>query len=128
MKLHSLAFISLQSNVTCQGLGKHPTRKLEPAALTRVGIFCKPCKSVVVMHSPILANHLLLALFVGQRVCINFSVSRANFLTTLHSYLDITCSCYFWSSLFNVDVIYNYSCSLKCIERNLVNYGYFGSG
>ena len=25
----------------------------------------------------------LLALFVGQRLCINFSISRANFLTTL---------------------------------------------
>jgi hypothetical protein len=30
-------------------------------------------------------------------------VSRANFLTTLRSHLDVTCSCYFWSSLFNVD-------------------------
>ena len=34
---------------------------------------------------------LLLALFVGH------------FLTTLHSHLDVTCSCYFWSSFFNVD-------------------------
>ena len=28
---------------------------------------------------------------VGQRLCVNFSVSRANFLTTLHSHFDITC-------------------------------------
>ena len=43
---------------------------------------------------------------------------KANFLATLRSHLDVTCSCYFWSSLFNVDVNYiyiylvNYSCSL----------------
>ena len=66
----------------------------------------------------------LLALSVGQRLCINFFVPRANFLTTLCSHLDITCSCYFSSSLFNVDVDYsvyiylvNYSCSLKYIEK-----------
>jgi len=41
-----------------------------------------------------------LALFVGQRLCIDFSVPvPANFLTTLHSHLDFTCSCCFWSSL-----------------------------
>ena len=63
----------------------------------------------------------LLTLFVGQRLCINFSISRANFLTTLRSHLDITCSCYFGSSLANVDVHYsyiylvNYSCSY-CIS------------
>ena len=45
----------------------------------------------------------LLALSVGQRLCINFYVSRANFLTTLRLHLDVTYSCYFWSSLFNVD-------------------------
>ena len=50
----------------------------------------------------------LLALSVGQRLCINFSVSRANFLTILRSHLDVTCSCYFGSSLFNVDVNYSY--------------------
>ena len=48
--------------------------------------------------------------FVGnvyrQILCINFFVSRANFLTTLCSHLDI--SCYFWSQLVDVDV--NYSC------------------
>ena len=48
-------------------------------------------------------NYALLALFVGQRLCIDFSVLRANFLTTLHSHLEVTCSCYFWSSLFNLD-------------------------
>jgi hypothetical protein len=45
----------------------------------------------------------LLALSVGQSLCVNFYVSRANFLTTLRSHLDITHSCYFWSCLFNVD-------------------------
>jgi hypothetical protein len=45
----------------------------------------------------------LLALSVGQRLGANFYVSRANFLTTLHSHLDITCSHYFWSSLLNLD-------------------------
>ena len=75
----------------------------------------------------------LLALFVGQRLCINLFVSRANFLTTLHSHLDVICSCYFWFSLFYVNVNYsyiylvNYNCSLKCIEKNLVNYSYFGN-
>ena len=42
-------------------------------------------------HSPVL--------FVGHRLCIDFYVSRANLLTTLRSHLDITSSCYFWSSL-----------------------------
>ena len=32
----------------------------------------------------------LLALSIGQRLCINFSVSRANLVTTLHSHLDDT--------------------------------------
>jgi len=41
----------------------------------------------------------LLALFLGQRLCINFFVSRANFQTTLCSHLDATCSRYFWFSL-----------------------------
>ena len=36
-------------------------------------------------------NFLLLVLFVGQRLCIDFSISRASFLTTLHSHLDVTC-------------------------------------
>jgi len=40
---------------------------------------------------------------IGQRLCVNFYVSRANVLTTLRSHLDVTCSCYFWSNLFNVD-------------------------
>ena len=61
----------------------------------------------------------LLALSVGQRLCINFYVSRVNFLTTLRSHLDVTCSCYFGSSLSNVDVNYSYI--------YLVNYNYFGS-
>jgi hypothetical protein len=41
----------------------------------------------------------LLALSIGQRLCVNFYVSGANFLTTLRSHLDVTCSYYFWSSL-----------------------------
>ena len=35
---------------------------------------------------------------------INFYVSRAKFLTTLRSHLDVICSCYFWSKRFNMDV------------------------
>jgi len=35
--------------------------------------------------------------------------STANFLTTLRSHLDVTCSCYFWSSL-RKNVVHNYSC------------------
>ena len=50
----------------------------------------------------------LLALSIVHRLCINLSVSRANFLTTLRSHLDVTCSYYFGCSLFNVDVNYNY--------------------
>ena len=65
------------------------------------------------------ASAYLLDLSVGQRLCINFSVSRANFLTTLRSHLDVACSCYFWSSLFDVDVNYSYI--------YLVNYNYFGN-
>ena len=49
----------------------------------------------------------LLALYVGHRLCINFSVSRANFLTTLSSHLNVTCSYYFSSNLFNVGVDYS---------------------
>jgi len=38
----------------------------------------------------------LLAPSVGERQCIDFSVPvHANFLTTLRSHMDITCSCYF---------------------------------
>ena len=47
-------------------------------------------------------------LYVGQRLCIDFSVSRANFLTTLHSHLVVTCSCYFWSSLLALSVDKDY--------------------
>jgi hypothetical protein len=60
---------------------------------------------------------LLLALSIGQRLCVNFYVSiRANFLTTLRSHLDVTCSYYFWSSLFNVD-----DGSLQTLDKQLVN-------
>ena len=76
---------------------------------------------------------LVLVQFIGfvcrQRLCINFSISRVNFLTTLHSHLNV--SCYFWSSLLNVDVNYSYILSfycsgyLKCIEKYRVDYTYF---
>ena len=45
----------------------------------------------------------LLAMSIGHRLCVNFYVSRVNFLTTLCSHLNVTCSYYFWSSLINVD-------------------------
>ena len=45
----------------------------------------------------------LLAMSVGQRLCINFYDSRANFLTTLCSHLDVTYPCYFWFGWFNMD-------------------------
>ena len=75
-----------------------------------------------------------LVLSVGQRLCIDFSVSKANFLTTLRSHLDVTYSCHFIFKLFNVDVNYifiiylfivNYSCSPNW--KNLDNYSYFGN-
>ena len=65
--------------------------------------------SKILLNLVILAvvNHLL-AMSIGQSLCIDFSISKVNFLTTLRSYLDVTCSCYFWSSLVNVDVNYSY--------------------
>ena len=66
-----------------------------------------------------LTSPTFLAMYVGQRLCINSSVSRAKFLINLHLHLDVTCSCYFLSSFFH---IYIYSLSLK----NIVNYIYFG--
>jgi len=65
---------------------------------------------------------VLLALYAGQQLCIDFFVSRANFLIILRSHLDVTCLYSILSSLFNVDVNYNYiykfnyKCSLKYIE------------
>ena len=61
----------------------------------------------------------LLVVSVGHRLCIDFTVSRAIFLTTLRSHLDVTCYCYYWPSLFDVDFNYSYT--------YLVNYSYFGS-
>ena len=78
-------------------------------------------KQLINQSNPSQIRAVLLALSVGRRLCINFSVSRANFQTTLRSHLDVTCSCYFWSSLFTVDVNYSY------IYIYLVNYNYFGS-
>ena len=54
-----------------------------------------------------LTTNDLLGLSVGQSLCIDFSVSKANFLTTLRSLLDVTCSFYFWSNLIYVDVYYS---------------------
>ena len=60
-------------------------------------------------------------MFIGfvcrQKLCINFYVSRANFLTTSHSHLDV--SDYFWSNLFNVDVnfIYIYIVKLELLSK-----------
>ena len=77
---------------------------------------------------PVMSKNLPDRWSIGHRLCINFSISRANFVTTLRSHLDV--SCYFWSTLFNVDVNYsyiyiyelNYSCFLKCIEEILIKY------
>ena len=40
-------------------------------------------------------DSLFLAFFEGQRLCINFYISRVKFVITLHPHLDVTCSCYF---------------------------------
>ena len=60
---------------------------------------------VGVMHHSF--SSTLLALSIGQRLCIDFSVSEANFLTTLRLDLDVIFSYYFLSNLFNVDVNYS---------------------
>ena len=61
-------------------------------------------------------TRILLAFSVGQRLCIDFFVSRENFLTTLRSQLDVTCSYYYWSKIFNAGIKYiyivDYNCSL----------------
>jgi len=58
-------------------------------------------------------KYVLLALSLGQRLCINFStLVPANFLTTLHSHLDVICSSYFRSSL-RMNVVYNYNYSFS---------------
>jgi len=55
-------------------------------------------------------------LSLGQRLCIDFSVPvPANFLTTLRSHLDVTCSCYFWFSL-RINVMYSCSFSWEKTE------------
>ena len=49
---------------------------------------------------------LFLVHFIGsvyRTLCINFYDSRANFLTTFCSHLDVTCPCYFWFGWFNMD-------------------------
>ena len=83
--------------------------------------------STTTLQSPVIVSH-----FIGyvcwQRLCINFFVSRVNFLSTLLSHFNV--SCCFWSSLFNVDFNYSYIltfyCSgyLTCVEKDLVNYTY----
>ena len=71
----------------------------------------------------------LLTLYVGQKLCIVFFFfSKANFLTTLRSYLDVICFYYFWSNLLKINVNYDYiymvycSCFIKSIDKNIVNY------
>ena len=65
-----------------------------------------PPSYVVNLHiyvSRHIANEMppLLALSIGQRLCVNFYVSiRANFLSTLRLHLNITCSCSIWFILF----------------------------
>jgi len=61
----------------------------------------------------IVTTIILLALSVGQKLCIDFFVPiPANFLTTLRSHMDVICSCYFWSSL-RMNVEYSYNCSFS---------------
>ena len=47
--------------------------------------------------------NIITLLILICHLLVNFYVLRANFLTTLRSHLDVTCSYYFWSTLFNVD-------------------------
>jgi len=55
----------------------------------------------------------LLVVSVGQRLCIDFLVHvLVNFLTTLRSHTDVTCSCYFWSSS-RMNEVDNYTCSFS---------------
>ena len=65
-------------------------------------------------RSETLSMFLLLAPSVGQRLCIDFFVSGENFLTTLQSHLDVTCSCYGPIYLMWILTIVNY------IEKYLV--------
>ena len=59
------------------------------------------------------------SIFVGS--VYRMETMQANFSATLRSHLNVTCSCYFCSCLFIVDVNYtytyldNYSCSLNFI-------------
>ena len=79
----------------------------------------------IVNNVCILMTMIVLASYIGQRLWINFSISRANFLTNFCSHLDVTC----WVVLATfgpillkwmlIIVIYlvNYSSSLKCFEQ-----------
>ena len=84
----------------------HQDQSLVPLASGPVyGHSSGVCVSVKLL-APVAKVMRLGTWFVGsvcrQRLSINFSVSRANFSTTLRSHLDV--SCFFWFNLFNVDV------------------------
>jgi len=66
-------------------------------------------------------EHLL---SVEQKLYIGSSVPiSANFLITLCSHLDVTCSCYFWFSL-RMNIVYNYGCSFSQEKTTLVSQFY----
>ena len=88
----------------------------------------------------------LLVMSVGQRLCINFYVSKRKISNhfCVHTCTYIIYSRYFWSSLFNMDgesldaldnqptgsiisdlvVFRNYSCLRFDLPKNVVNYSY----
>jgi len=67
----------------------------------------KGCVPYLKMFSKTKRYIFLLAMSVGQRLYINFSIPiPANFLATLRSHLNVTCFCYFWFSL-RMNVMYN---------------------
>ena len=108
--------------VVCWTLGSLHALKWNSAVVRRYDSGVWSCSKSIIIELCI-----LLAMYVSQRLRIAFFVSRANFLTTLRSNLDVTCSCYFWSNLFNGDVTYsyiylvNYTCSQKHIGKNIVS-------
>ena len=79
------------------GLCYHMYPQAQNGLLFEMGPFqYYPCeRGLVDIQCPWVCG--LLALSIGQRLCVNFYVLiRANFLTTLRSHLNVTCSCNFW--------------------------------
>ena len=68
----------------------------------------------------------LLALSVGQRLCIDSSVSRAKFQTTLRLHLDVTCSCYYFGLVYLMWLLTIYLDIYVASDIYPVNYNYFG--